>query len=97
MSKLAYLNNVYGLAGIERLKVINQYFFNFLEALLPPIIIFKLSYTKNLLSDEQFLRLKKLSKVEQIEIIEREGIEVNNSDWFDLHIVDSIEDRIICQ
>ena len=63
---------------------------------MPPIIIFKLYYAKNYLSEEQFLRLKQLSKVEQFEIIEREGIEVNSSDWFDLEVADTLDERTFC-
>ena len=60
-SKVAYFNNIYGMAGCERTKVTHKYFESYLEALLPPIAIFKMQFEKSTLSPEMFERLIKLS------------------------------------
>ena len=56
-SKVAYFSNVYGITGCDRVKVTNQYFESFLEALLPPIVIFNLNCCECQLSNENFERL----------------------------------------
>ena len=61
-SKVAYFKNVYGLTGCERVKVINQYFQSYLEALLPPIMLFRLSFRLCNLSDDLFEKLIKIPK-----------------------------------
>ena len=93
-SKVAYFSNVYGIRGSDRVKVTNQYFESFLEALLPPIVFFNLNCCESKLSNENFERLLKLSKEEQLLIIESEGLEVNKKDWFDLAVVPNLESRI---
>ena len=73
-SKVAYLENVYGMAGCERNKVINKCFYNFLDTLLPPIMIFQLTLTDSLLSDDLFKRLKKMPEDEYRRVISEEEI-----------------------